>query len=92
MDGSERIDPFPTPRFFSVQPSAPGDAALAMPDLSVAFLLIFALVFLVWLAYSVVVAYHLFRYGHRSLLAVPMLGLHVIVSGGLMLLALSGLG
>lgn len=87
MNGSEKVDAFPIPSFLS------GDAGagFTLPDAATVLPAIFAIVFFIWLAYTLVVAYHWFRYGHRSFLAVPLLALHVVVSGTLMLLATAGL-
>jgi|GEM_PF-1163439 len=87
MNGSEKVDPFPTPFFLS------GDSGsgFSLPDAATVLPAIFAIVFFIWVAYTLVVAYHWFRYGHRSLLAVPLLALHIVVSGTLMLLATAGL-
>lgn len=54
--------------------------------LTVVFLLIFA----VWAIYTVVVAYHWFRYGHQSWLALPAIVAHVIVSGLCIFMIASG--
>ncbi|MEA2701932.1 MAG: hypothetical protein QOE22_641 [Candidatus Parcubacteria bacterium] len=94
MNGSEKVEAFPTPSFLSLDGSTGGEGlggGFGISDLSVAFPVIFAIVFFIWVAYTLVLAYHWFRYGHRSFLAVPMLVLHVVVSGTLMLLAAAGL-
>lgn len=78
------IDPFPTPSFLMIDGSGFSGLTAILPA-------IFALAFFLWVAYTFVVAYHWFRYGHLSLLAVPMLAVHVVVSGTLMLLATAGL-
>lgn len=52
---------------------------------------LFGLVFLVWALYTVVAAYHWFRYGQNSTLAIPSLMLHALVSLGLIGYAASGL-
>lgn len=59
-------------------------------DLSGLLAILFLFVFLGWLVYTVTVAYHWFRYSHRSWLAVPAVGLHVIVSGLLIFYIASG--
>lgn len=41
----------------------------------------FFFIFFGWLIYTVIAAYHWFRYGHRSWLAVPAVAIHVFVSG-----------
>ncbi|MBA3789310.1 hypothetical protein H0X32_02865 [Patescibacteria group bacterium] len=50
----------------------------------------FALIFIVWLIYTLVVTYHWLKYGHRSWVAVPALSIHLVVSALLFLLAISG--
>ena len=52
---------------------------------------LFALLFIMWLIYTVITAYHWLRYGHRSAVAIPALITHVLVSGYLALFAVSGL-
>lgn len=54
-------------------------------------LILFFLIFFAWVAYSLVAAYHWFRYGHSSWLAVPAIGIHVFVSGLLIIYIASGL-
>ena len=83
---SARIDPFPTPNFLSVDPSTS-----ASFDFAYAYPVIFALVFGLWLAYTLIVTYHWLRYGHKSFLAVPMLATHIVVSGMLFLMTTAGL-
>lgn len=43
--------------------------------------ILFFIVFAVWATYTVIAAYHWFKYGHRSWLAVPAIGIYVFVSG-----------
>lgn len=93
MNGSDKVDAFPAPTFLSLDGSDTA-GGLGMPDISVIsamFPAIFAIVFFIWIAYTLVVAYHWFRYGHRSFVTVPMLVLHVVISGTLMLLTVAGL-
>jgi len=86
MDEAE-IDPFPTPTWLSLD----GSTAASAFQFSDLYPAIFAIVFFVWVAYTLVAAYHWFRYGHRSYLTVPALAVHVVVSGMLMLLTTAGL-
>lgn len=51
----------------------------------------FALLFLVWVIYTVIASYHLLRYGHSSAVAIPAILTHVLVSFLLSLFAISGL-
>lgn len=75
------LDPFPTPEFISI----------SAPDLSTILPVIFAVVFFLWLLYTLTITYHWFRYSHRSFFIIPALAVHVVVSGTLMLLATTGL-
>lgn len=52
---------------------------------------VLALMFAFWAIYTLVATYHLIRYGHRSWLTVPALGIHVFVSIMLALYAVGGL-
>jgi hypothetical protein len=93
MNGSDaagKIDAFPTPSFFSTGGTST-TSRLSVPDISGIFPPILTVVFVIWVIYTLVLAYHWFRYGHRSIVAIPMLVLHVVVSGTLMLLAVAGL-
>ena len=51
---------------------------------------ILAIIFIFWLVYTLIAAYHLLRYGHRSLVVLPLLAVHVFVSGWLGIIAVSG--
>jgi hypothetical protein len=84
----DRVDPFPGPTWLHFGSSTGATPSFHIESL---FPAIFAIVFFVWLAYSLVAAYHWFRYGHRSFLVIPMLAVHVFVSGALMILATTGL-
>jgi hypothetical protein len=53
--------------------------------------IVMLVIFLIWIVYTLVAAYHWFRYGHRSWIAIPALGVHIFVSGALLLYALTGL-
>ena len=77
----DAIDPFPTPDFLS----------FGIPHVGNVLPALFFVVFAIWLLYTVVLAYHWFRYSYRSFLAVPMVALHIVVSGVLILLAVAGL-
>ena len=46
--------------------------------------------FVLWLVYTVVAAYHWLRYSHQSSIAIPALIIHVTVSFALALFAVSG--
>jgi hypothetical protein len=52
--------------------------------------ILFFFIFLAWAAYSVIAAYHWFRYSHRSWLAIPAVVTHVVVSGAIILYIASG--
>lgn len=60
-------------------------------DVAAAAPVILLIAFGIWLAFTLIAAYHWFRYAHRSWLTVPALAVHVFVSGSLFLYALSGL-
>jgi len=81
MDELEPITLFTTPDFVSI----------TSVDMSALYPVAFALAFFIWLAFTLIIAYHWFRYSHRSTLTVPALALHVVVSGTLMLISASGL-
>ncbi len=51
--------------------------------------IVLILIFLVWVIFTFVFVYHWFKYGHTSRVAIPSLTLHLFVSAGLFLLALS---
>jgi hypothetical protein len=55
-----------------------------------AFTIFFAFLFLLWLIYTLILAYHWFRYSHAPLVALPALFTHVVISFACMVLALSG--
>jgi hypothetical protein len=63
--------------------------ALFNPDV-VAYAFFFVVAF-VAVIFTLVVAYHWVRYGHRSPLSIPALALHIFVATGLLLFAASGL-
>jgi tellurite resistance protein TehA-like permease len=73
--------------------TAPATQASAMPniDLSGAVPVIFSLVFVIWAIYTFVVIYHWFRYRHKSWFAVPMIVVHLFISGSIILFMISGL-
>ena len=73
------LNPFPAPSFGAL-PSIDASGVL-----SVAFLVVFS----IWVLYTVVSAYHWFRYSHKSWIAVPALAIHVFVSGFLLLFIMS---
>lgn len=53
--------------------------------------LLFLFLFVVWLVYTLIASYHWLRYGHRSVIAIPALTIHVFVSLALAGFAASGL-
>lgn len=63
---------------------------LPSPAFSGILTVVFFLVFAAWAIYTVVIAYHWFRYGHRSWLAIPAIVAHVVVSGMCILMIASG--
>lgn len=62
----------------------------ATADFSSILTLVFFVTFIGWAIYTAVVSYHWFRYGHRSWLAVPAVGIHIAISAMLILLMASG--
>lgn len=50
-----------------------------------------AVLFLIWLIYTVVASYHLVRYGYKSAVSIPAIIVHVAVSISLALFAVSGI-
>jgi hypothetical protein len=87
----EPIDPFKGPGRWLADDTLGTSGFANSLHLSDYYPAIFAIVFFIWAAYSLVAAYHWFRYGHRSFLTIPMLAVHVVVSGMLMLIATAGL-
>jgi hypothetical protein len=71
-------------------PSFPFATYLSAIDSREFLSVILAIVFFFWLVYTLIAAYHWVRYGHRSLLALPVLAIHVAVSGWFALIAVSG--
>lgn len=51
---------------------------------------VFGLVFFIWALYTLILAYHWIRYGHRSWIGIPAIIIHLLVSGALFLMAVSG--
>jgi len=72
-------------------PALAPPAFLQEADASQVVSVLFALLFILWVVYTIVTAYHWLRYGHRSAVAIPALIVHVIISGYLALFAVSGL-
>lgn len=50
-----------------------------------------AVLFLIWVVYTIFASYHLVRYGYRSAVSIPAIIVHVAVSISLALFAVSGL-
>ena len=71
---------------FSFSPSVPGGF-----DISAIVPLVFLVIFITWVIYTLIAAYHWFRYGHQSWVAVPALALHIFVSGAIIIYMLTGL-
>lgn len=55
------------------------------------FSVIFALIFLWWLIFTLVSIYHWLRHGAESWISVPVIALHLFISGWLIFYATSGL-
>ncbi len=72
-------------------PIGPSLSFLEGLEWSTVFSVIFALIFIWWLIFTLVSIYHWLRHGHDSWLAVPAIALHLFVSGWLIFYATSGL-
>lgn len=68
-----------------------GTVPLPFTSLSDMVPLFFTFIFIVWAIYTVVAAYHWFRYGRDSWLAAPAVFVHIFVSAWLMIYATLGL-
>lgn len=80
------LEPFP-------RVSSIGEAfapLLRIIDVPTLVSVIFAVLFIVWVIYTLIASYHLLRYGHRSAVAIPAIITHVLVSFMLSLFAVSG--
>ncbi len=74
--------------------SSPAEAfapLLRLVDVPGLISIVAALLFIGWLIYTVIAAYHLLRYGHRSAVSIPAIIVHIVVSLLLALYAVSGL-
>lgn len=60
-------------------------------NLESVFSVLFAIIFIWWLIYTLVAIYHWMRHGQDSWVAVPAVALHLFVSGWLIFYATSGL-
>jgi hypothetical protein len=65
--------------------------ALSIIDPSAIAAAIFYLVVLLVIIYTAIASYHWIRYGHRSVMAIPAIAIHIAVSLGLIGFALTGL-
>jgi len=76
-----------------MQPVAPltPPPFLANVDPAKVVSILFVVLFIIWVLYTLVTAYHWVRYGHRSSIAIPALVTHVLVSAFLAIYAISGL-
>lgn len=77
----------PTEPLVPLAPPAFLEGASADSILSIVFLVLF----IIWSLYTLVSAYHWLRYGHKSIVAIPALLVHVAVSWLLAGYAASGL-
>lgn len=50
----------------------------------------FALIFVIWAIYTLVVIYHWVRYGHQSWAAVPAVITHLVVTACILMFMVSG--
>jgi membrane protein YdbS with pleckstrin-like domain len=75
-------------------PAVPAMPAIALPEgisLTTVFSVLFALIFLFWLVYTLIVIYHWMRHAPDSWISVPAVAVHLFVSGWLIFYATSGL-
>ncbi len=82
-----------------MQPISLATSSIAIPTLSAfsgaisaenVLAVLFTLIFLWWLIFTLVAGYHLLRYGRESWLAVPAMALHFAVSGWVFVFATGG--
>ncbi|MBU1754755.1 hypothetical protein KKH81_00520 [Patescibacteria group bacterium] len=52
--------------------------------------ILFTLIFIVWVIYSIIAGYHWVRYGYDSWMSTPAIAVHLFISGVLMIYAVSG--
>lgn len=66
---------------------------MAVPQIDVSGFVpvLFSLIFIVLVIYTFVVIYHWFRYRHKSWFAVPMIALHLFISGSIIIYMISAL-
>jgi hypothetical protein len=58
---------------------------------SLAVEVLVGLVILFWVVYTLIAIYHWMHYSHAALIAIPAITVHLVISGILILFALSGL-
>lgn len=71
----------PVPHFLSFTSAITSQNVLAV---------LFTVIFVWWVIFTLVAAYHLLRYGRESWLAVPAVALHLAVSGWIFVFATGG--
>ncbi len=76
-----------------MEPVAAPVEFIAAPNIPVGTVLsvVITLIFIWWAAFSLVAAYHWFRFGRDSWVAVPALVIHFIVSAWIFMFATGGL-
>ena len=75
-----------------MQTETPNQALLLLgSNIETIVSLVFLFLFIVWAVYTLISAYHWLRYGHRSIVAIPALVVHVAVSWLLAGYAVSGI-
>lgn len=75
-----------------MQTETPNQAPLLLgSNIETIVSLVFLFLFVVWAVYTLISAYHWLRYGHRSVVAIPALIVHVVVSWLLAGYAVSGI-
>lgn len=74
-----------------ITPIMPGFALPEGVSFDAVFSVIFALIFIFWLIYTLIVIYHWMRHAPDTWVAVPSIAIHLFVSGWLIFYATSGL-
>jgi len=51
----------------------------------------FGIIFMIWIIFTIISAYHWIRYNYRSVITLPMIALHIFISFSLIMYAWSGI-
>lgn len=76
----------------AVGPSIPESITPLVSTLPIESMLavVFTIIFIWWAIFTAVLSYHWLRYGRDSWVAVPVLALHLVVSGWIFIFATGG--